>query len=82
MKKNSNGDVESVMMTDTASVCIRAISKIPIDSFEGVACLGSLPYLNSILNSSQMEHKDATIEFNYENTESGKKFLKSLMFSC
>jgi len=83
MRKEGDGGIAFLAKSRDGNISITGTSKEIIPFFEDVACLGSLPYLGSVLNSAYFKKgNDLNMELNYETSSNGKtRALRSILFT-
>lgn len=70
-RKDGTEGVEAAAQPRDGSIKISAVSVKPIEEFQNVACLGNLPYLRAVLQSSYLK-KEPTLDLNYDVDSQGK----------
>ena len=85
LKKTESGDVAAAAKSRDGNIAVTARSKMDVPEFHDVACLGSLPFLNSIVNSAYFSGKAKSVsnmELNYDISSNGKtNALRSIDFT-
>ena len=85
LKKTEAGDIVAAAKSRDGNIAVTARAKIDAPEFHDVACLGSLPFLNSIVNSAYFTGKSRSVskmKMNYDISSNGKtKALRSMEFS-
>jgi len=80
---NDNSGVTGIADSKDGSISIGIASKNPVSELEHGACLGSLPYLNNVLTSTNIKaSKDLNVELSYGMTSDKKTTaLRSILIS-
>ncbi len=77
VRSDSQGNIAIAAKSRTGDVDIRVDPKIAVPEFHNVACLGALPYLNSVVNSKYIRD-GGKYEMNMEFGESSRKEITTL----